>query len=74
MNRKTLNNNPWVLHRAQFLPHNNCDIDDTFHQDPSSDEEYYGNYSFIVIENGRKRTKNNVNLETLEFDDNYALE
>lgn len=49
--------NPWVLHNSQFLPHDNCDLDDNSSSDGFVEEEYYGNYSFICVENGKKKIK-----------------
>jgi hypothetical protein len=58
---------PWVLHNAQFLPHDSCDLDDTSSFEGFVEEEYYGNYSFICVENGKKKVKKSKLTEAFDI-------
>lgn len=49
MNRKN-SNNPWVCLKLHNIVHEN---------ESDYEEEYCGNYSFIFIEDGSKKIKNN---------------
>lgn len=59
--------NPWVLHNAQFLPHDSCDLDDTSSSEGFVEEEYYGNYSFICVENGKKKVKKSKTVDLIDI-------
>lgn len=61
MNRKHLSN-PWVYVKLQHA----CDVDSDI------EEEYYGNYSFIIIEDGSKKIKNNVKKTELQKEEFIA--
>lgn len=66
MNRKSTVS-VWVLHKIDYETDEECDI---------SDEEYHGNYTFIVIEDDKKKCKvvSNIKANLLQIDNNFEDE
>jgi len=67
MNRKTKDSNTWVFHQFKMSPN-----DEEWTQ--QHDEEYNGNYTFIVIEDNKKKCKKYENNNNLQLDTNYEDE
>lgn len=70
MNRKSVTkytSSAWVLHKIDASYETDEDNDERY----ISDEEYHGNYTFIVIEEDKKKCKtsnirNNLQMENFE--------
>ena len=68
MNRKSTSS-AWVLHKIETMYETDEDDKDL------SDEEYYGNYTFIIIEDDKKKTKTVSNIKSnLQIDCNFEDE
>jgi hypothetical protein len=66
MNRKVASS-VWVLHKIDAQYETDEDLD-------MSDEEYQGNYTFVVIEGGKKKCKTTNIKSNLQLDDNFEDE
>jgi disulfide oxidoreductase YuzD len=70
MNRKTINTN-FNLHYIQLTHTSNITCEK---EHEVSDEEYHGNYTFIVIEDNRKKNKKGAFCGVLDIDNSYEEE
>lgn len=72
MNRKSVIS-AWVLHKIDASYETDDDSDDK----DISDEEYHGNYTFIVIEDNKKKCKlmaSNIKSNLLQRDEDFEDE
>jgi hypothetical protein len=73
MNRKSVVS-AWVLHKIDASYETDDDSDD---KDINNDEEYHGNYTFIVIEDNKKKCKlvaSNIKTNLLQKDEDFEDE
>lgn len=72
MNRKSVIS-AWVLHKIDASYETDDDSDDK----DINDEEYHGNYTFIVIEDNKKKCKvmaSNIKSNLLQKDEDFEDE
>lgn len=72
MNRKSVIS-AWVLHKIDASYETDDDSDDK----DLTDEEYHGNYTFIVIEDNKKKCKlvaSNIKSNLLQKDEDFEDE